>query len=108
MGGPVSGRGKQGLKKAGQAGRKPERTEADHERLQELLLNLSLRAQNHFSIVHTARLLALVNLDMADAIIGCGARNMRTASGDPLRRSNSAIRTGMTPQQPTQPGLHSS
>jgi hypothetical protein len=32
---------------------------------------LSLAAQHHFSMVQTARLLALVNLAMADAIIGC-------------------------------------
>ena len=32
---------------------------------------LSLAAQHHFSMVQTARMLALVNLAMADAIIGC-------------------------------------
>jgi hypothetical protein len=32
---------------------------------------ISLAAKHHFSMVETARLLALVNLGMADAIIGC-------------------------------------
>ena len=32
---------------------------------------LALAAQHHFSMLQTARLLALVNLGMADAIIGC-------------------------------------
>ena len=52
---------------------------------------LSLAAQHQFSMVRTARLLALVNLSIADAIVGCWDAKVylqfvAADYGDPTRR----------------------
>ncbi len=53
---------------------------------------LSLAAQHHFSMAQTARLLALVNLGMADAIIGCWDAKYTYSSWRPI----TAIQLGDT------------
>lgn len=53
---------------------------------------ISLASQHHFSMVQTARLLALVNLGMADAIIGCWDAKYEYDSWRPI----SAIQLGDT------------
>ena len=53
---------------------------------------LSLAAQHHLSMVQTARLLALVNLGMADAIIGCWDAKYTYSSWRPI----TAIQLGGT------------
>ena len=45
---------------------------------------LSLASQNHFSISQTARMLALINLAMADAIIGCWDAKYTYSSWRPI------------------------
>ncbi len=45
---------------------------------------ISLAAKRHFSMVETARLLALVNLGMADAIIGCWDAKYTYSSWRPI------------------------
>lgn len=52
----------------------------------------SLAAQHHFSMSQTARLLALVNLGMADAIIGCWDAKYTYSSWRPI----TAIQLGDT------------
>jgi hypothetical protein len=44
----------------------------------------SLASQHHFSLVHSARLLALVDLGMADAIIGCWDAKYTYSSWRPI------------------------
>jgi hypothetical protein len=53
---------------------------------------ISLAEHHHFSMVETARLLALVNLGMADAIIGCWDAKYTYSSWRPV----SAIQLGDT------------
>jgi hypothetical protein len=53
---------------------------------------LSLGAQHHFSMAQTARLLALVNLGMADAIVGCWDAKYTYSSWRPI----TAIQLGDT------------
>jgi hypothetical protein len=53
---------------------------------------LSLAAQHHFSMAQTARMLALVNLAMADAIIGCWDAKYTYSSWRPI----TAIQMGGT------------
>ncbi len=82
---------------------------------------LSLAAQHHFSMVQTVRLLALVNLAMADAIIGCWDAKYTYSSWRPITAIQLAAMDGndnttgdsawtpliTTPAFPEYPSAHS-
>jgi len=82
---------------------------------------LSLAAQHHFSMAQTARMLALVNLAMADAIIGCWDAKYTYSSWRPITAIQMAATDGnnnttadsawtpliTTPAFPEYPSAHS-